>query len=162
MSTATPPVSPDAFTWTPRRHPEPRPSSFRLPSALSLLHFASVSSAAERPLRPSFPRRLRPSQPAKSFTRASSTSASPPWSLSSTGKAALPSSEPFSLARVLLELTGAVARTLCSTISLHSCSYRFHLARREPQPGRHRLCTPVYRPQHRRAAIHAGKHPRVQ
>jgi len=32
-------------------------------------------------------------------------------------------------------------------------------ARREPQPGRHRLCTPAY---HRSAAIHDGEHPRVQ
>ena len=35
-------------------------------------------------------------------------------------------------------------------------------ARREPQPGRHRLCTPAYRPQRRRAAIHAGEHPRAR
>jgi len=35
-------------------------------------------------------------------------------------------------------------------------------ARREPQPGRHRLCTPAYRPQRRRAAIHAVEPPRAR
>jgi len=33
---------------------------------------------------------------------------------------------------------------------------------REPQPGQHRPCTPVYRPQRRRAAIPDDEHPRVQ
>ena len=92
------------------------------PGALSLLHFASASSAANRQLRPGVPRRFRLSQPAKSFARASSTSASPLWPLSSAGKAALPSSELFSLAALAAvspELTGDVARPPCSTISSH-------------------------------------------
>ena len=35
-------------------------------------------------------------------------------------------------------------------------------ARREPQPGRHRLCMPAYRQQRRRAAIHSGEPPRAR
>ena len=81
--------------------------------------FRLASSAAKQQPRPSIPHRLRPSQPAKCLTRASYTSVSPPWPLSSTGKAALPTSEPFFLAGVPPELTGDVARPLCSTISLH-------------------------------------------
>ena len=92
-STATPPVSPNTSTRMPRRHPKHQPTSFPSP-ALSLLSVSSsASSAVSQRLGPSFPRRLRPSQTAKSFARASSTSTSPPLPLLRAGKAALPSSE---------------------------------------------------------------------
>ena len=109
-----------------RRRPRlsaPTPSLGRHDATQSLgrPHFAFPAAANQQP-RPRFPRRLRPSQPAKRLAEASSTSASPPRPLSSMGKAALPSSEPFILVGVPPELTGDVARPLCSTISLHSCS----------------------------------------
>jgi len=121
-STATPPVSPNVSTWTPRRHPEHQPASFPSPALSLLSASSSASSAANQPLRSSSPPRLRPSQPAKSFARASSTMASPPWPLLSAGKVALPSSEPFFLAGVPPELTGDVARPPYSTISSLFCS----------------------------------------
>jgi len=106
-----------------RHDATPRASQPHIPPQRSLLSASSLaSSAANQQLRPSSPPRLRPSQPAKSFARTSSTLTSPPWPLSGAGKAALPSSEPFFLAGVPPELTGDVAGPPYSTISSHFCS----------------------------------------
>jgi len=107
------------------RHDAP-PSDSRPPFPLQRSPFSPLSSLASSAVsqgpRPSSPPCLRPSQPAKSFTRASSTLTSSPLPLPSTGKAALSSSERLIPHRSSAMLTGNVARPLYSTISFHFCS----------------------------------------
>ena len=93
-----------------------------LPSALSPLRFFLGELHSESAASPelSSPSLAKPAS--QSSARASSTSAPPPLPLSSAGKAALPSPEPFFLAGVPPGLTGDVVRPHCSTIPSLFCS----------------------------------------
>ena len=126
-SKVTPPVSPDASSFMPRRTLSAGRAHFPSLSSLSRPLSSSASSVVGQRPRLSSPPRLQPSQPTKSFTRASSTSKSPSMPRSSSGKAALSSSEQLLPCRSSAMLTSDVVRPPYSTISSHSCSYGFPL-----------------------------------
>jgi hypothetical protein len=109
-SIATPPISPDASSWPPRRTPSAGSAHFPFLPSPSRSLSSSASSAVGQRHRLSSPPHLRPSQPAKSFAKASSTSMSPSLPQSSTDKVALPSSEWLLPRWIFAMLTGDVAR----------------------------------------------------